>query len=282
MKSGTAGAGAVAAYGVLVVFVALSLGPLLVMGFDALKTTTEMARNPAGIPREPTVVNLAYLVAKYPGGVFVRSVFNSILVSTGATLLSLFFASLAAYAFAKIPFRGRKILFALLIATMILPVEITIPPLYILFARIHWLNSYKVQIIPFAASVFSLFMLRQYLMAVPDSLIEAARMEGASHGRIFATIIAPLCTPVLSVLAVLNFMGRFNDYFWPVIMVNTAEFKPVMTVLPTIATDANSMFPPSEYLMAGCAVITLPFLIVFLAFRSSFMKGASLGVSVKE
>jgi len=282
MKSGTAGAGAVAAYGVLVVFVALSLGPLLVMGFDALKTTTEMARNPAGIPREPTVVNLAYLVAKYPGGVFVRSVFNSILVSTGATLLSLFFASLAAYAFAKIPFRGRKILFALLIATMILPVEITIPPLYILFARIHWLNSYKVQIIPFAASVFSLFMLRQYLMAVPDSLIEAARMEGASHGRIFATIIAPLCTPVLSVLAVLNFMGRFNDYFWPVIMVNTAEFKPVMTVLPTIATDANSMFPPSEYLMAGCAVITLPVLIVFLAFRSSFMKGASLGVSVKE
>ncbi|HUI72086.1 MAG TPA: carbohydrate ABC transporter permease [Spirochaetia bacterium] len=282
MKSGTAGAGAVAAYGVLVVFVALSLGPLLVMGFDALKTTTEMARNPAGIPREPTMVNLAYLVAKYPGGVFVRSVFNSILVSTGATLLSLFFASLAAYAFAKIPFRGRKVLFALLIATMILPVEITIPPLYILFARIHWLNSYKVQIIPFAASVFSLFMLRQYLMAVPDSLIEAARMEGASHGRIFATIIAPLCTPVLSVLAVLNFMGRFNDYFWPVIMVNTAEFKPVMTVLPTIATDANSMFPPSEYLMAGCALITLPVLIVFLAFRSSFMKGASLGVSVKE
>ena len=282
MKSGTAGAGAVAAYGVLVVFVALSLGPLLVMGFDALKTTTEMARNPAGIPREPTMVNLAYLVAKYPGGVFVRSVFNSILVSTGATVLSLFFASLAAYAFAKIPFRGRKVLFALLIATMILPVEITIPPLYILFARIHWLNSYKVQIIPFAASVFSLFMLRQYLMAVPDSLIEAARMEGASHGRIFATIIAPLCTPVLSVLAVLNFMGRFNDYFWPVIMVNTAEFKPVMTVLPTIATDANSMFPPSEYLMAGCALITLPVLIVFLAFRSSFMKGASLGVSVKE
>jgi len=267
---------------VLVVFVALSLGPLLVMGFDALKTTTEMARNPAGIPREPTMVNLAYLVAKYPGGVFVRSVFNSILVSTGATVLSLFFASLAAYAFAKIPFRGRKVLFALLIATMILPVEITIPPLYILFARIHWLNSYKVQIIPFAASVFSLFMLRQYLMAVPDSLIEAARMEGASHGRIFATIIAPLCTPVLSVLAVLNFMGRFNDYFWPVIMVNTAEFKPVMTVLPTIATDANSMFPPSEYLMAGCALITLPVLIVFLAFRSSFMKGASLGVSVKE
>jgi len=282
MRSRAPGPAAIATYGVLLVFAALSLGPLLVMGFDALKTTTEMARNPAGVPREPTLVNLEYLVAKYPGGTFVRSVSNSILVSSGATVLSLLFASLAAYAFAKIPFGGRKVLFTLLIATMILPVEITIPPLYIMFARIHWLNSYKVQIVPFAASVFSLFMLRQYLMAVPDSLIEAARMEGASHGRVFAMIVAPLCTPVLSVLAVLNFMGRFNDYFWPVIMVNTAEFKPVMTVLPTIATDANSMFPPSEYLMAGCAVITLPVLIVFLVFRRSFMRGASLGVSVKE
>lgn len=269
-------------YGLLCLFVIVALGPLAIMVFDSLKTTSEIAENPAGLPAGPTLASFRYLLIAYPRQAFLRSIVNSLLVSSSATVLNLAFASLAAYAFAKLRFPGRGLLFGLLIATIILPIEITIPPLYILFARTRWLNTYRVQIIPFAASVFSLFMIRQYLMAVPDSLVEAARMEGASHFRIFASIIVQLSAPVLSVLAVLNFMGRFNDYFWPVVMIATSEFKPVMTVLPTIATDANSMFPPWEYLMAGCVVITIPILVVFFIFRGSFLKGASLGASIKE
>jgi ABC-type glycerol-3-phosphate transport system permease component len=269
-------------YLLLSLFVIVALGPLAIMVFDSLKTTTEIAANPAGPPGDPTLANFRYLLVAYPQRAFLRSIFNSVLVSCSATVLNLAFASLAAYAFAKLRFPGRGLLFGLLIATMILPIEITIPPLYILFAKTRWLNTYRVQIVPFAASVFSLFMIRQYLTALPDSLVEAARMEGASHFRIFASIIVQLCTPVLSVLAVLNFMGRFNDYFWPVVMIATSEFKPVMTVLPTIATDANSMFPPWEYLMAGCVIITVPILLVFFIFRGSFLKGASLGASIKE
>ena len=271
-----------ATYFVLFLFVIIALWPLAIMAFDSLKTTTEMAENPAGLPRSPTFANFRYLLVSYPRGLFLRSIFNSLLVSCSATVLNLALASLAAYAFAKLRFPGRRLLYGLLIGTMILPIEITIPPLYILFAKVSWLNTYRVQIVPFAASVFSLFMIRQYLVAVPDSLVEAARMEGASHFRIYSSIIVPMCTSVLSVLAVLNFMGRFNDYFWPVVMVATSEFKPVMTVLPTIATDANSMFPPPEYLMAGCLIITVPILAVFFAFRGSFLKGASFGASIKE
>jgi ABC-type glycerol-3-phosphate transport system permease component len=268
----------------LLVLAFISLYPLAIMIFGSLKTTPEMAANPAGMALNPTLRNFRYLLIDYTNGTFTRSFFNSLFISSVYTLLSVLISALAAYAFSKCRFRGRNLIFALLLGTMIFPAELTIPPLYILFSKIHWLDTYYVQIFPGLANVFTLFMIKQYMQSVPVSLIESARIDGARHVRIFFSIMVPVCMPIISVTVILNFLDKFNDYLFPAIMVNKPQFMPVMTVLPSITsvTDSTSFSPPYQYLMAGCSIITIPIIVAFILFRKSFIQGVSLGAGIKE
>jgi ABC-type glycerol-3-phosphate transport system permease component len=172
-------------------------------------------------------------------------------------------------------------MFMVLLATMMVPGELAIPPLYIMFSRIGWLNSYAVQIFPGIASVFAMFMLRQYMISIPDALIEAAKMDGARHWRIFWSIIVPVSSPVIGALAILTFLHKWNDFLWPLIMINKPKFMPIMVILPTLNEKDSVWSIPWELIMTGCVVVTLPLIFVFLRFQDKFMSSVTMG-AVKE
>ena len=258
------------------IVVLVEIYPLVLMVFGSFKTAAELSGNPSGIPMEPTLDNYARLFS-YSGGLIVRCLSNSIFIAVVCTGLTLLISAMAAYAFAKCPFRGKKTLFMMLLVTMMVPVELTIPPLYIVFSKIGWLNSYSVQIFPFVANVFALFMIRQFMMSIPDALVEAAKIDGASHTRIFFSIMLPVSAPVLSALGILVFLNRWNEFLWPTIMISKSKFAPIMQVLPTLNDTGVSMNVPWELMLTGCSIVTIPVVIVFYVFQDKFLSSATLG-----
>ena len=190
-------------------------------------------------------------------------------------------SSLAAYAFAKCEFKGQRLIFTLLLATMMIPQELTIPPLYLMLSRVKMLNTYSVQILPSVANVFALFMLRQYMLSIPNGILQAAKIDGAGHWQTFIRIMLPMITPVLSALGILVFLGKWNDYLWPSIMVNNERLLPILVILPRLTVGTNAFSVPWELILAGCSVATVPLFIVFFIFQKQFMATVVLG-SVKE
>jgi ABC-type glycerol-3-phosphate transport system permease component len=264
----------------LIIIAAVSLYPLLFMVMGSLKTAEELSSNPAGIPLAPTLDNFVRLVS-YSGNTMVRAFFNSVFVSIAHTVVTIFVSALAAYAFAKYNFKGRNIIFFALLTTMMVPGELAMPPLYIMFSRMGWLNTYEVQILPGIASVFAMFMFRQYMMTIPNALIEAARIDGAKHWRIFWNLILPVSSPVIGALAILVFLSKWNDFLWPLIMVNKPAFMPIMVILPTLNEEESIWSIPWELIMAGCTIVTLPLILVFLRYQDRFMSSVTIG-AVKE
>ena len=259
----------------------LAVYPLILMIFGSFKTNIELSANPSGIPIDPTIINYAKLFT-FSGGMIAQSLLNSVYVSAVTTALTLFLSALAAFAFSKYKFKGRNVIFLLLFSTMLIPVELIIPPLYIIFSKINWLNSYSVQIFPFIANVFALFMMKQFMTSIPDSIIESARIDGAGHLRIFFYIILPCSTPVISVLGILVFLNRWGEYLWPSLMISRTRYAPIMQVLPILSDGSGiARSVPWEVILAGCTIITIPVIIVFYIFQDKFMSGVTLG-AVKE
>lgn len=264
----------------LVVISAFALLPVALMFFDSFKTGSEIARNSWGLPQNWTFANYEALVS-YNSGIMVRTFLNSLGISTIYTLLTLLVASLAAFAFSKYTFKGNRVLFVLLLITMMIPGEITLPAIYLMFSKAHMLNTYSVQIFPGIANVFCLFMLKQYMDGMPNSLLEAARIDGAGEIYTFRKIMLPLCKPTLGALAILTFLGKWNDYLWPSMLLTKKEVMPIMVILPTLNTSNSTYSIPWELILTGCTIVTLPLIIVFLIFQEQFMASVTLG-AVKE
>lgn len=264
----------------LVVCTLFSLSPIFLMFLNSFKTGSELSVNSWGWPRKFVLDNFLRLV-NYSGGTIVRTYFNALFVAISYTSLTITISSLAAFAFSKYKFLGHNLLFALLLATMMIPMEITIPPLYIVFSKIRWLNSYYVQIFPGIASVFCMFMLKQYMDGMPTSLLESARLDGAGHFTVFWKIMFPICSPAVGALTILTFLGKWNDYLWPQTMLTNPKFMPIMVILPTL-NDRDSVWSiPWELLMAGCSIVVIPIIIVFFIFQKHFMSSVIIG-AVKE
>lgn len=254
--------------------------PLLVMAMGALKSGAEMAMNPAGFPLNPTLNNFVRLWS-VRAGVIARTLFNSVYISTTYTVIALFLSSLAAFAFAKFRFRGRDLVFILIISTMIIPMELTIPPLYLAFARIGWLDTYTVQILPHAAHAFPLFLYTQYMQKIPDAFIDAARIDGAKSFRIYRSIIFPTAAPATGALIILVFLMKWDDYLWPLIMVTREQVMPIMVLLPTLTDQDYVLTIPHELVLAGSAIVVIPLILVFLLFQDRFMASVTMG-ALKE
>ena len=265
-------------HAVLLLTAVLSLYPFLLMLQNSFKSNEEVLLNPGGWPENFTLASYRELF-DYQGNQVLRSFANSVFIATTSTVLAVVLAGLAGFAFAKMRFRGRDLLFAALLGTLMVPTEVTLPPLYIMFARIDWLNSYQVQIVPSVASVFGLFMVRQYMLSLPDELLEASRLDGANRWQQFWQIVVPLSAPVLGAFAILHFIGRWNDYLWPLIVVTDPDVQPIMTLLPTIKDPIVGFFTPWGMVMAGCVLITLPLVAVFLLFQDKFMSGVVAGAT---
>lgn len=268
--------------GVILLTVAsvVTLIPLWIMLCDSLKLGSELAMNSWGLPKAPTLRNYVDLVS-YNSGIMVRTFANSLFVSVIYTVLTIVISCLAAFAFAKYRFMGRDLLFLILITTMMVPGELTMPAIFLMFSKVKMLNTYAIQIFPGIANTFCLFMLKQYIESLPDSLLEAARIDGAGHLYIFRKIVVPLVKPAIGALTILTFLGKWNDYLWPHTLLTKVEVMPIMVVLPTLNTSTSTYSIPWELVLAGCTVITLPLVIVFLIFQDQFMSSVTIG-AVKE
>ena len=140
-----------------------------------------------------------------------------------------------------------------------------------------WLNTYRVQIIPGAANVFAMFLMRQYMMSIPDSLIEAARIDGAGEWKIFSKIVLPISSPSIGALAILQFLSKWNELLYPKIMLTKQKLMPIMVILPTLNETDSARSVPWELVLSGCMLVTIPLIIVFLMFQDKFLSSVTLG-----
>lgn len=250
--------------------------PVFIMISGAFKTSSELYRNAAGFPIEATLENFKNLL-NYNSGLIGRTFLNSVFVSATYTLLCCMLASLAAYGFAKFKFRGRNAIFMFLLVTMMIPAELNITPQYLIFSKIGWLNTYRVQIIPAAANVFALFLMRQSMSSIPDSLMEAARIDGAGEWHIFRKIVLPVSAPSIGALAILQFLSKWNELLYPKMMLTKEKLMPIMVILPTLNVTDSARSVPWELVLAGCTLVTIPLIIVFLLFQDKFLSSVTLG-----
>jgi ABC-type glycerol-3-phosphate transport system permease component len=267
------GAATVAIYTFLAALAAVSVYPLLLMAIDSLKGDTQVEVNPAGLPHPWTFASYSSMVNE--GGL--RSFGNSVLVAVLTTVAAVFISGLAGYSFAKLRFAGRAILFGGLLVTIMVPIQTALPGFYAEFARFHWINTYQVQIVPFLAPVFGVFIVRQYLLSVPDEFIEAARIDGAREWTIYWKVIVPLLKPVLAALAVLEFVAMWNNYLWPQVMASTHNVAPLAVALPTYVDSTLGIVPLEGTIMAGNILATIPLVLIFLKYQDLFMRGVAYG-----
>lgn len=206
-----------------------------------------------------------------------KNFFNSAFVTVSVTFISLFFNSMAGYAFAKYRFKGKNSLFNLLLSSMVIPAQVTMLPLFLMLKEMGFINTYMAIIIPGLANMFGIFLIRQYALSIPDSLIESARIDGATDFQIYRKIIIPLCLPILVTLAIFTFMTTWNDFLWPLISLTDNS----MYTLPVaLANLMGEHVKDPELMMAGSVITILPVLIVFLFLQKYYMKGIMMG-SVK-
>jgi len=205
---------------------------------------------------------------------FGRAIFNSIFISALITFVTVMSACMAAYVFSKIKFRGREVLFGIYIATMMIPANITMIPNYLTLKHLSLLNSYVGIMLPSLFNAFGTFMIRQYMRTIPDDFVEAAVLDGASHFRIFFRMILPLSKPAVATLTVITFMGAWNDYLWPLIVLTD---KNKMT-LPVGLSLLNGQHQ-SDYnmLMAGALISMIPILLIYTFAQRYFEQGLSVG-----
>ncbi|MDO8548984.1 MAG: carbohydrate ABC transporter permease [Ignavibacteria bacterium] len=207
-----------------------------------------------------------------------RNFFNSLFLSITVTFISLFFNSMAGYAFAKYKFKGKNQLFNLLLSSMIIPSQVTMLPLFLMLKSIGLINTYMAIIIPGLANIFGIFLIRQYVMSIPDSLLEAAKMDGATDFQIYRRVIIPLATPILVTLAIFTFLGTWNDFLWPLIALTDNS----MYTLPvSLANLMGEHTKDPELMMAGSVITIIPVIIVFLVLQKYYVRGIMMG-SVKE
>jgi len=205
---------------------------------------------------------------------FVRWFSNTLFVALSRAALSLLLCMLAGFAFAKYEFPFKRFLFILVLASLTLPFEILLVPLYKLMINLGWLNTYWVLIVPFAASAFGIFLSRQYCLALPTELMEAARIDGAGELGIFFRIALPNLKPAMAVLGIIFFNGAWNDYLWPLIVLNDLSMYVVNLALPTLRGPYGDQY---GLILAGAVVATTPVIIIFVTMQRYFIEGLMAG-----
>ena len=254
----------------------LTAMPLLWMVSASLMPTGEaQSLPPRLLPSQPTLAHYTDLFSRLRLG---RSLGNTLLLATLITAVSLLCNSMAGFAFAKLRFRGRDRLFALLLATLIVPPQVTVLPLFLEIRGLGLVNSFGGVLVAAIATVFGIFLIRQFAVGIPDELLDAARLDGASELRIYWTVVLPLLRPILVTLGVFTFLSTWNDFMWPLIVL-TDESR--YTLPLALANLSGEHVQDTELMLAGAVVTVLPVLLLFLAVQRHYIEGILMG-SVKE
>ena len=253
----------------------LVLMPLIWMVAVSFMVPGEAAQFPPPLfPAHPTLANYRTLFADYGVG---RYLANSLLLASLATMLALLFVVPAGYAFAKLRFKGRDSIFQALVAALVVPGQIGMLPLYLELKAMGLVNSYAGALVPWLAGIFGIFLVRQFCLSIPTELLEAARIDGASEAMILRRIVLPTLKPVLITLALFVFLGSWNDFMWPLIVLADQH---LYTLPVALAALSREHVQDNELMMAGSVVTTLPVLLLFLALQRHYLDGLLAG-SVK-
>ena len=246
--------------------------PILWIVFSSLKPQSELFTFPLSfLPVNPTLENY---FASFRSGNFARYFFNSTFVAVNSTIITVLINTMAGYALSKYYFKGRDLIFFIMIATLMIPLQVILVPIFILEKNLGLLNSLWGIIIPPAATPTGIFLARQYMLTVPNSLIEAARIDGAGEWFIFQRIIIPLSKPIIATIAIFSFMWRWNDFLWPFIVISRQK---KYTLQLALANFVGQYDVDWSKLLSMTVISIIPLIIVFLIFQKYFIKGMTSG-----
>ena len=260
-------------YGILTVGATVMMLPFVWMILSSLMSASEiMARPLVWLPAKPRFDNYAKLTDAVP---FARMYLNSGVVTTAITVGVLFTSSLAGYGFAKFRFPGRDILFLFVLATLMIPFFVTLIPIFYIVSKLGWVNSYAGLIVPNLITAFGIFLMRQYMLSLPDELLDAARVDGESEFGIYWRHVLPLSTPALGALGILAFVYHWNNFLWPLVIARSPDMWTIPVGLNSLRIYASR--PDVINLqMAGAALAIVPVIVVFLLLQRYFVQGIAL------
>lgn len=258
-------------YALLIIAALWMLFPFVWMLSTSFKTNNMvLALPPRLIPEPFTLSNYRRVAETFP---IYRFFLNSLFVAATATLGHLIIASMAAYAFARLQWKGRDAVFLLYLGSLMIPLQVTLTPLFILMTKIGWTDSYQALILPGFFSAFGVFLLRQFFLTIPRTLEEAAFVDGASHWTVYSRIIMPLARPALGTLTIFTFMANWNSFLWPLVVTSDPRF---MTLPLGLATLQGRWTVEWNLVMAGAVINVVPMILVYLVAQKQFIKGMTL------
>ncbi len=259
-------------YVVSTVIAVVSMFPFLWMISTSLKSQGAIMSIPIQwIPQEPSGDAYVEVFTKFN---FLRTVGNSLFISVSYTVITLLSSAMAAFAFAKVGFCGNDLLLKLYLATMMIPTQVTMIPLFVIMNKLSLINNFGSVILPSIFKPFAVFMLVQQMRAIPEDYLDAARIDGAGIFQVFRKIALPMCLPTLSTLAVTTFMESWNDYLWPLLMLTQREKMTLPIALSTLQGTYN---PQYNVLMAGSLVSMVPIIIIYIMAQRNFKNGMMAG-----
>ncbi len=262
-------------YALLIAGALIALLPMLwMLSASVMPTGEASAYPPRFFPSEVTFAHYGELFTRLNLG---RYLFNSAFIALTVTAISLVINSMAGYAFAKLRFRGRDRTFKLLSLGLVLPVQVAMLPLFLLMKNLHLINTYWGVIIPGMSSIFGIFLIRQYALSIPDDMLDAARIDGASELRIYWEVVVPGILPILATLAIWTFLATWNDFMWPLIVLSDESHY---TLPVALANLSGEHVQDTELMMAGSVLTVIPVLAVFLFLQRYYIQGVMAG-SVK-
>jgi multiple sugar transport system permease protein len=256
-------------YAALIAGLVVMIGPFLWMALSSFKPEAEIRANPPTFwPESPTGGSYQVLFDRLD---FPTYFTNSVVVAVLTTVGNLLFCSAAGYALAKLHFPGKRLLFLIVLGTIMVPSIVTMVPLFVVSSNLNLVNSLAGLILPFLAQAFGVFLMRQFILSIPNDLLEAARIDGAGELRIYWQIVLPLCKPALATLGILTFLASWNNFLWPLVAATTEDNYTLPVALALYAIGENQT--RYDLLLAGSVVIVLPVLIVFIALQRYFVRG---------
>lgn len=261
-----------ATYVALSIGLVLTLMPFIWMLLGSFKTQGELLQRPiTWWPEQATLDNYSRWLTQLDYGQFF---FNSVVVALVVVAGNIVFCSMVAYALAKLEFPGKRVLFALVLLMLMVPGVVTLVPMFVLVANMGLVNTYPALILPFLAGPLGVFLMRQFIMGVPDALLEAARIDGAGEFRIFLRVVMPQCGPAVATLAILTFLGSWNNFLWPLVVAQTEQMYTLPVALSLYSVGSNGTY--YGLLMAGSVLVVTPILILFLFLQRYFVQGITM------
>jgi multiple sugar transport system permease protein len=258
-------------YAALTLAALLTVMPFVWMLLGSIKPDGEILSDPAGwLPHSPTLANYRYWFGALRIGTYFR---NSAIVAVCTVLGNLLFCSMVGYALAKLDFPGKRVLFGLVMITLMVPGVVIFVPLFVIVAKLHLINTYAGLILPYLTSPIGVFLMRQFMRSIPDSLIEAARIDGAGEARIFLRIVLPLSGPPLATLGILTFLASWNNFLWPLVVAQNQDQYTLPVALSLYSTGQQA----TNYglLLAGSVMVITPIVIAFVALQRWFVQGVA-------